>query len=50
MFQKTCEERKMHEVDWRSVARSAYLYQLQHAQVLQLTANMGIIISFKHMD
>jgi hypothetical protein len=50
MLQKTYEEHKMCEVDWRSVARSGYLYQLQHGQVLQLTTNMGIIISFKHMD
>ena len=50
MLQKTCEEQKLYEVDWLSVAHSGYLYQLQYEQVLQLTTNMGIIISFKHMD
>ena len=40
----------MYEVDWCSVVRSGFLYQLQYGQVLRLTTNMGIIISFKHMD
>jgi hypothetical protein len=50
MLQKTCEEHDMYEVDWPSFARSGYFFQLQYGQVFQLTTNMGIIISFKHMD
>jgi hypothetical protein len=40
----------MYKFDWASVARSGYFYQLQYGQVLQLTANMGIIVSFKRID